>query len=576
IQCSFSLKLLQKKTADDTSVRFSSDLSEGEKEATESRKKTVLECLKTLGISCEEKTMPNIAVLGSGGGLRATIALLGTLTEMKNQGLLDAVMYLCGVSGSTWCMSTLYNGKDWAKNIVGLEGNLCAYLHSAEIDIEKELGLVTKAADGELFSLTDVWEAFVVKSILKLQGRSKLSEHKAAASNGINPYPIYAAIEQNTFDKDHTSPGKRAWFEFTPDESGFPGLDVFVSTKDLGSKFQGGNLTAPQEEKDIGYLQSLWGSALGSMQENKHYLIADFLNIFEKKTNCRMSKISQEVSYTRKSQIKTRFFILRFISTSNVNGPSIKLEEMVPRAPPGWQRHQIGFLKLEIQRCYEVQMVESDQQFQNVWGKKSFQQTSPPSLWNWPKTLFPDTCCSSNSTKKKLITCFSNWTWGSTNNFLHKNGKIQTDGLDEREVLNLIDAGVANNCAYPLVLRPARRVGLILSFDFSDGDPFETLKKASQYCVENQILFPPIDVIKDQDNPSDCYVFEGQGTPTVMHFPLFNTKNCPEPQEIEKSREKFGTFNMYYAKNDVDELLSKAGMNVSNNKEKILEQIQKI
>nr|XP_014432243.1 olfactory receptor 10A7-like [Pelodiscus sinensis] len=46
--------------------------------------------------------MPNIAILGSGGGLRATIALMGTLVEMKKQGLLDAVMYLCGVSGSTW------------------------------------------------------------------------------------------------------------------------------------------------------------------------------------------------------------------------------------------------------------------------------------------------------------------------------------------------------------------------------------------------------------------------------------------------------------------------------------------
>lgn len=45
---------------------------------------------------------PVIAVLGSGGGLRAHIACLGVLSELKELGLLDAVTYLAGVSGSTW------------------------------------------------------------------------------------------------------------------------------------------------------------------------------------------------------------------------------------------------------------------------------------------------------------------------------------------------------------------------------------------------------------------------------------------------------------------------------------------
>lgn len=52
--------------------------------------------------SSPQDKVPNIVVLGSGGGLRAMIALLGTLVELKNQNILDAVMYLCGVSGSTW------------------------------------------------------------------------------------------------------------------------------------------------------------------------------------------------------------------------------------------------------------------------------------------------------------------------------------------------------------------------------------------------------------------------------------------------------------------------------------------
>nr|XP_006114090.1 cytosolic phospholipase A2 gamma-like [Pelodiscus sinensis]XP_014424488.1 cytosolic phospholipase A2 gamma-like [Pelodiscus sinensis] len=506
--------------ADDGSVRFSPELSEGEKEATRSRKVKVLECLNKLGISCDEKTMPNIAVLGSGGGLRATIALLGTLAEMKKQGLLDAVMYLCGVSGSTWCISTLYNGKDWAKNIETLEEKLCNDLCWTPVDIQKQLDWVTKAADGEVFSLTDVWEAFVVKNILKLNRGKKLSEHKAAASNGMNPYPIYAAVEQNTFEKENTCPG--TWFEFTPHECGFPGLDVFVSTKYFGSKFQGGKLTEPKEEKHMSYLQSLWGSALGSMQENKHYLMAHIKGLFER-------------------------------------GPK----------------------PLDFTAVYGI--------FKNEWDRlgnsvDDYRSNPDNTVWTRFRSYFEAPLKALRFVTRrtnfieKLKTCYDNWTWGITNNFLYQTGNVHADGLDKREVFNLIDAGVANNCAYPLVLRPARRVGLILSFDFCIDGSFETLKRASKYCEENQIPFPPIDpeVMKDLANPSSCYIFEGKGTPTVMHFPLFNTKNCPGPQEITKTRITFPTLRMSYTRQEMEELLNKAKMNVAENKDKILEQIQKI
>lgn len=46
--------------------------------------------------------MPNIALLGSGGALRAMIALYGTLVELKKNNILDCITYLAGVSGSTW------------------------------------------------------------------------------------------------------------------------------------------------------------------------------------------------------------------------------------------------------------------------------------------------------------------------------------------------------------------------------------------------------------------------------------------------------------------------------------------
>lgn len=43
-----------------------------------------------------------VAVLGSGGGIRALTSFYGSLFGLRQLNLLDAVMYLCGISGSTW------------------------------------------------------------------------------------------------------------------------------------------------------------------------------------------------------------------------------------------------------------------------------------------------------------------------------------------------------------------------------------------------------------------------------------------------------------------------------------------
>lgn len=46
--------------------------------------------------------VPVIAVVGSGGGTRAMTGLYGSLKGLQRLGLLDAMSYITGVSGSTW------------------------------------------------------------------------------------------------------------------------------------------------------------------------------------------------------------------------------------------------------------------------------------------------------------------------------------------------------------------------------------------------------------------------------------------------------------------------------------------
>uniref|UniRef100_A0A8C3XPB1 PLA2c domain-containing protein n=1 Tax=Chelydra serpentina TaxID=8475 RepID=A0A8C3XPB1_CHESE len=109
--------------------------------------------------------VPNIAILGAGGGLRAMIALHGTLQELQKHGLLDTIMYLCGVSGATWCMSSLYNNGDWAEKLQALEKHMCDALTKSSWNLRKATEMLLEAAKDENYSLTDFWAYIVVYGI---------------------------------------------------------------------------------------------------------------------------------------------------------------------------------------------------------------------------------------------------------------------------------------------------------------------------------------------------------------------------------------------------------------------------
>ncbi|CAH2294782.1 cytosolic phospholipase A2 gamma isoform X3 [Pelobates cultripes] len=128
----------------------------------------------------------------------------------------------------------------------------------------------------------------------------------------------------------------------------------------------------------------------------------------------------------------------------------------------------------------------------------------------------------------RFLKYLGRWEWGTTHNYLYDPSK--SDDIFKSQYTHLIDAGLEINTAYPLILRPERKVDLILSFDFSEGDPFQTLTDAEKYCLKNNIRFPKINIEEEEKNtPSqNCYIFgnDENDVPVVMHFPLFNKMNC--------------------------------------------------
>ncbi|XP_059586783.1 cytosolic phospholipase A2 gamma-like isoform X2 [Alligator mississippiensis] len=473
-------------------VRISQELSEGEKRGTTHRKTTVKKCLNNFGISCNEDEVPHIAILGAGGGLRAMIALQGTLGELQNHGLLDSVMYLCGVSGSTWCMSSLYKHWDWSDKLLSLEERMYEMLLSTW-SLPKAMKMLEEAAKDENYSLTDFWAYTVVYGMLHELDKGSLSDQRAASENGKNPYPIYAAVDEKSFNKLSENSAD-TWFEFTPHEASFLGHRASVDIKYFGSEFEGGEVKRKKEEMNMSYLQGLWGSCIGSKEENIEF-IKDMLSFY---------------------------IIERFGSNS------------------------AGF-------------------------SGNVERFSTPSTGDEERSIIDITRIVHKTNK-----CLLSWKWGSINNFLYKISGINSAELMEDKIISLIDAGVAINCAYPLILCPERKVKLILSFDYGPGDPFKTLKQAVEYCRQNSIPFPEVDenLLREENNPSDVYIFRGENAPTVMHFPLFNKVNVPG--HVTDSRFKFSPVRFVYNKEDFSKLLQAAKLNVSNNKDKILQEIRHV
>uniref|UniRef100_A0A8C9ST94 PLA2c domain-containing protein n=1 Tax=Scleropages formosus TaxID=113540 RepID=A0A8C9ST94_SCLFO len=212
-------------------VRVPKSLNLKEEEYVTGRQAVVEKCLKDNGIKYRQEHVPVIAVLGSGGGERAMVGLLGVLAQMGEDKLLDSITYLCGVSGCTWCMASLYEDPKWSVNVAN-------------------------------YSLTDFWAATVVYYIIKEIDRHHLSEQEARDST--NPYPIYTAIDKGLKQDNQT---------ITPHEAGYSLLGAYVDTSHFGSQFEAGKLKKAIKEEDMLYLQGALCASSG---------IFPFLKILQK------------------------------------------------------------------------------------------------------------------------------------------------------------------------------------------------------------------------------------------------------------------------------------------------------
>ncbi|XP_029105416.1 cytosolic phospholipase A2 gamma-like [Scleropages formosus] len=516
-------------------VRVSKSLNRKEEQYIKERQAVVEKCLKDNGIKYKQKHVPVIAVLGSGGGERAMVGLLGSLAQMGEEKLLDSITYLCGVSGSTWCMASLYEDPKWSINVAADKKKIVDRLSNGKFNISDMLEWLSEAVKDENYSLTDFWAATVVYNIIKEIDRHHLSEQQDRGPT--NPYPIYTAIDKGLYEDHQTL---SCWFEISPYEAGYSHVGAYVITSLFGSQFEEGELKKVVKEEDMLYLQ---GSNTNYprvcvLQKN------EWLNLNAEERQKHVAHLSIEIckalkglfgplegtsEILRKTIIAlynwtwgTKFnFLYKYPAKGKIYSNTNTTEMMLSA------RRSCFLQDLRLQPAFLACLAPSD-------SFSAHSQTQPPHYFlpGIPPPLLSD----------------------------------------EKQYFE--DAGILLNSPYVAALRPERKVDLILSFDFSSGDPFLTVKKAADYCKEAGIPFPSV-VIEpgEEKNPKDFYVFKDETkAPIVIYIPLFNTVNCEE--KIEEWRKRYKTFQDPYSKEMIEDLLLVSSGNVKNNKEKILNEIK--
>ncbi|ERE56282.1 cytosolic phospholipase A2 gamma-like protein, partial [Cricetulus griseus] len=160
------------------------------------------------------------------------------------------------------------------------------------------------------------------------------------------------------------------------------------------------------------------------------------------------------------------------------NDPSIKDKLQALQQILSAERDEFGEQKYiclaeVVQNWNEISPKEQEQFLEYLlycfMRTREFHEGMKNSSMNWVRGLLQDIF----TFLSKTGICCWRWEWGTVYNFLYKNGNVTDEAMKSREFLHLVDAGLAINTPYPLVLPPAREAHLILSFDFSAGDPLE-------------------------------------------------------------------------------------------------------
>ncbi|XP_062491695.1 cytosolic phospholipase A2 epsilon-like [Pezoporus occidentalis] len=532
-----NLDVKSKDWSQNLDVRLEFDLCTEEKNFMQKRRKLVASALKKalhLERDLQDHEVPVVAVMTTGGGTRALTSLLGNLLGLQKLGLLDAISYITGSSGSTWTLSHLYQSTDWShKDLSRQIGEVRRHMTKCKLSCfsveslkyyDKELKL--RKQEGYQISSIDLWGLLLEKALSDGKNNHKLSDERQALSQGQNPLPIYMILN---IKEDYSLPEFKEWVEFTPYEVGFLKYGAFIRAEDFGSEFFMGRLMKKLPESRICFMKGLWSNVFS-------YNLLDAWHSSDPTERCSLRCAQHRTIDVEGDE-----------PSSSACGHELETYLVDPECGIMGIIRQVLSERVMVSKFYNF--LKGFQVHNEYLQSKSFCVWKDTILENFPNQL----------TETAKFIC-------------------------------LADTAGYIDISYPPLMRPERKVDVVLHLNYSSGSQTSPLEEASKYFLKQGIPFPKIHMSEEEKkNLKECYIFEdteNPEAPIVVFFPLVNDtfRKYKEPG-VERSLAEMAQgkvdvssiFSPYcissftYTEDEFDKLVELTSYNIQNNKNLILQ-----
>ncbi|XP_009693917.1 PREDICTED: cytosolic phospholipase A2 epsilon-like [Cariama cristata] len=534
---SYEVSVKEENGCKNLDLRLGFDLCTEEKDFICKRKKVVAAALKKvlhLDKDLQEDEVPVVAVMTTAGGVRSMTAMFGSLLALQELGILDCVSYISGLSATTWTMAKLYEDANWSqKDLRGPIGDIRKHvikskLHCFSLDRMKYYEKELCERKQEGHKLSFTdLWGLFIDCMLHQQESTQKLSDQQLAVNQ-GQNPLPIYLSLNVKD-DFSTLDFKEWVEFTPYEVGFLKYGAFVRTEDFGSEFFMGHLMKKIPESRICFLEGTWSNIFSQNFMDAVYLSGHSEDFWHRWTQGTKHDIEEHPALLKKPHEQTTSLSIPKGCLSNT------VREMMTGRPVVSTYH--NFLKgLQLHNKY----LENE------------------SFCMWKDTVLD-----------------------SSPNQLNEMG----------DYLKLVDTAFFINTSCPPILRPERKVDVILHLNYSGGSQTLPLDLFSEYCLEHGVPFPSTELSQeDREHLKECYVFEDSlEAPILAYFPLvcdtFRKYKAPNversPTEMEQGRvdvsncgAPYGTGLLTYTEENFNKLLNLCSYNILNNKHLILQALR--
>uniref|UniRef100_A0A8C4XPP2 Phospholipase A2 n=1 Tax=Falco tinnunculus TaxID=100819 RepID=A0A8C4XPP2_FALTI len=502
------------------------------------RRKVVAAALKDvlhLDEDLQEHEVPIVAVTTAGCGIRALTAMYGSILGLQKLRVLDCVSYISGSSGTTWTMTKLYEDADWSRKDLG-EIIIEARKQAAKCKMGAFCLRSLRNYYRELSQRTQAGHKTSFIDLWGLMIESMLNDGKcyhrlSDQRRAVNQgqNPLPIYLALNVKDKVATK-DFREWVEFTPYEVGFLKYGAFIRAEDFGSEFFMGRLMKKLPESRICFMQGMWSSIFSKNLLDAWHAADNSEDFWHKWTQDKVTEIEEQPDLPEKPyEMATCMF-------TPTSGLSTALRDILTDRPAVSKYH--NFL-----RGFQMHNEYIQQEHFTRW-KDTLLDASPNDL------------------------------------------------RGNSEHLELVDAAFFFETSCPPLMRPERKVDVIIHLNYTGGSQTLPLEQACRYFTEQGIPFPSFGLKDDEKNLKECYMFDGAdtpGAPLLLYFPLVNdtfqryvapgmSRSAAEMElgkvDISSFCSPYSTREVSLKAEDFNKLLKLTNYNIMNNENMILQALR--